>query len=163
MSDVSALDDIAARAIERLAARPSPTFASTAPATPIVSTSSRLQPGQVPTLAQLYSDGMPLECFDDVRANTLVLFPLRKPTHSAGGVVVTADEEKGTMATAAICYRVVGVGRDVPDPDSDSWIPCEAGDVVVVRNAMIEPLHPTLVPCSIARRHVLAKIKLADI
>jgi hypothetical protein len=78
--------------------------------------------------------------------------------------VTAVDEVKGTLGTACIAYVVAGVGviEAAADQHPQTWVGIEPGDVVVVRNAMLEPLHPDLEPLLIHRRHVLAKVRLRD-
>jgi hypothetical protein len=116
------------------------------------------------SLHELYSGGLPVGAFADVAPNTALLLPLRRPARSSGGIVTAVDEVKGTLGTACIAYVVAGVGTIQPAADQHpaTWTAVEPGDVVVVRNAMLEPLHPDLEPLSIHRRHILAVIRLRD-
>lgn len=113
---------------------------------------------------ELYSCGLPVGAFADVAPNTALLLPLRRPARSTGGIVTAVDEVKGTLGTACIAYVVAGIGVLQPSADQhpQTWVGIEPGDVVVVRNAMLEPLHPDLEPLLIHRRHVLAKVRLRD-
>lgn len=116
------------------------------------------------SLHELYACGLPVGAFDNIAPNTALLLPLRRPARSVGGIVTAVDEVKGTLGTACIGYIVVGVGAVVAAADQhpQTWCGIDTGDVVVVRNAMLEPLHPDLEPLSIHRRHILAVIRLRD-
>lgn len=113
---------------------------------------------------ELYSCGLPVGAFADIAPNTVLLLPLRRPARSTGGIVTTVDEVKGTIGTACIAYVVAGVGevKAADDQHPQTWLDVAPLDVVVVRNAMLEPLHPDLEPLSIHRRHILAKVRLRD-
>jgi hypothetical protein len=113
---------------------------------------------------ELYSGGLPVGAFGNIAPNTALLLPLRRPARSSGGIVTAVDEVKGTLGTACIAYVVAGVGVVQPAADQHpaTWTAVEPGDIVVVRNAMLEPLHPDLEPLSIHRRHILAVIRLRD-
>jgi hypothetical protein len=113
---------------------------------------------------ELYSGGLPIGAFASVAPNTALLLPLRRPARSTGGIVTAVDEVRGTLGTACVAYIVAGVGEVMAAADQhpQTWTPVDAGDVVVVRNAMLEPLHPDLEPLSIHRRHILAVIRLRD-
>lgn len=116
------------------------------------------------SLHDLYAKGKGLSAayIEDITPNTLLLLPLRRPGVSKGGVYTAVDEQKGTLGTNCIAYVVAGVGPTAAAADQhpQTWLPVEPGDVVVVRTAMLEPLHPDLEPLSIHRRHVLAKIRV---
>lgn len=115
------------------------------------------------TLHNLYAKGLSAADVDDVTPNTLLLLPLRRPAVSAGGVVTAVDEHKGTRGTNCIAYVVAGIGDEQASADQhpQTWLPVSLGDVVIVRTAMLEPLHPDQEPLSVHRRHVLAKVRLA--
>jgi hypothetical protein len=113
---------------------------------------------------ELYTNGLPIKAIDDLAPNTALLMPIRRPGKSGGGIVTVVDEVKGTLGTACIAYAVCGVGPVWPtnEDNPDAWLPVEDGDIVVVRTAFLEPLHPDLEPLAIRRRHILAKIRLRD-
>jgi hypothetical protein len=113
---------------------------------------------------ELYACGLPVGAFADIAPNTALLLPLRRPAKSTGGIVTAVDEVKGTLGTACVAYVVAGLGAEHASADQhpQTWTNVNPGDVVVVRNAMLEPLHPDLEPLSIHRRHILAVIRLRD-
>ena len=113
---------------------------------------------------ELYTNGLPVKAIDDLAPNTALLMPIRRPAKSSGGIVTAVDEVKGTLGTACIAYIVVGVSAVVETNEDKpaAWMPVEPGDVVVVRTAFLEPLHPDLEPLTIRRRHILSKIRLRD-
>ena len=113
---------------------------------------------------ELYTNGLPVKAIDDLAPNTALLMPIRRPAKSSGGIVTAVDEVKGTLGTACIAYIVVGVSAVVETNEDKpaAWMPVEPGDVVVVRTAFLEPLHPDLEPLTIRRRHILLKIRLRD-
>ena len=117
------------------------------------------------SLHELYAGGLPCGAIDDLQPNTLLLLPLRAPATSTGGIITTTDE-RGTLGTNCLAYVVVGVGVEVAsgsDHDPRLWVPVKPGDVVVVRTAMLEPLHIDLEPLAIHRRHVLSTIRIRDL
>lgn len=113
---------------------------------------------------ELYTNGLPVKAIDDLAPNIALLMPIRRPAKSSGGIVTAVDEVKGTLGTACIAYIVVGVSAVVETNEDKpaAWMPVEPGDVVVVRTAFLEPLHPDLEPLTIRRRHILSKIRLRD-
>lgn len=114
------------------------------------------------TVRELYHTGLHIDAVTACAPNTVILEPLRKPQTSAGGIVTVVDEHKGTLGVNCLAYRVLMVGDDriAGDIDPASFVDVVVGDVVVVRNGMLEPLHPNLEPLSIHRMHILAKINL---
>jgi hypothetical protein len=114
------------------------------------------------TIRELYRTGLHIDAVTACAPNTVILEPLRRPETSAGGIVEVVDANKGTLGVNCLAYRVLMVGSDrmAGDIDPASFVDVVVGDVVVVRNGMLEPLHPNLEPLSIHRMHVLAKINL---
>lgn len=114
------------------------------------------------TVRELYRTGLHIDAVTACAPNTVILEPLRRPETSAGGIVEVVDANKGTLGVNCLAYRVLMVGEDrvAGDIDPASFVDVCVGDVVVVRNGMLEPLHPNLEPLSIHRMHVLAKINL---
>ena len=116
------------------------------------------------TIRDLYHAGLDVRAVVGIQPNTAILMPIRRPSLSAGGVITVVDENKGTLGTNCLAYSVVSVGVEQASADQhpQTWLPIEVGDVVVVRNSMLEPLHPNLEPLSIHRMHVLALISLRE-
>ena len=117
------------------------------------------------SLRELYRGGLPIKAIDGLAPNTVLVMPLRKPETSTGGIVVSVDENKGTLGTNCLAYVVVGVGENVSDGrdlQPSMWLEVEPGDCVVLRNGMLEPLHPDLEPLAIHRMHLLARVRLRD-
>lgn len=113
---------------------------------------------------ELYANGLPVGAISYIAPNTALVLPIRKPSVSAGGIVGAVDENKATLGTNAIAYVVSGVGpvAAAADQHPQTWLQIEAGDVVVVRNAMLEALHPDLEPLSIHRRHILSIVRVRE-
>lgn len=112
----------------------------------------------VATVHEVYEYGLPLWCFTNGKPNTALVRPLRRPAKSAGGIITSVDEKRGTLGTNALCYLVLNIGDEVGD--IEDLMPIKSGDVVVLRNAMLEPLDDTLNTLSIHRSHVLAKVEV---
>ena len=113
---------------------------------------------------ELYTNGLPVKAIDDLAPNTALLMPIRRPAKSSGGIVTVVDEVKGTNGLACLAYIVVGVGSTAKagEDHPDAWLPIDPGDVVIVRQAFLEPLHNDLEPLLIRRRHILARVRLRD-
>jgi hypothetical protein len=133
-----------------------------APVTPDGHTPAALD-GAV-SIHEIYACGLPIGAFANIAPNTVLLLPLRRPAKSTGGIVTAVDEVKGTLGTACVAYVISGVGdvQASADQHPQTWVPVNPLDVVIVRNAMLEPLHPDLEPLSIHRRHILGVIRLRD-
>lgn len=88
--------------------------------------------------------------------NSIVVEPILPPRQSEGGIQLQQGDIPGT---AAIAYRVLQVG-----PASYEWpVNVGVGDVVIVRNAMLEPLHPAQDILVIEAKHVLARMLLPEV
>jgi hypothetical protein len=111
------------------------------------------------TVHEVYEHGLPLWCFTSGKPNTAMVRPIRRPAESAGGIITTTDAKRGTLGTNALCYVVLALGDEVgPDDVVDQWLHVAPGDVVVLRNAMLEPLDETLNTHLISRQHILSKV-----
>lgn len=111
------------------------------------------------TVHEIYEHGLPLWCFLDGKPNTAMVRPIRRPAESAGGIITSTDAKKGTLGTNALCYVVLALGDEVGPADVvDQWLRVQPGDVVVLRNAMLEPLDETLNTHLISRQHILSKV-----
>ena len=109
------------------------------------------------TVHEVYEHGLPLWCFLDGKPNCVLVRPLRRPAKSAGGIITAIDERRGTLGTNALCYLVLAV-NDTGYSGEAEFMPVSSGDVVVLRNAMLEPLDDTLNTLSIHRSHILTKV-----
>jgi hypothetical protein len=111
------------------------------------------------TVHEVYEHGLPLWCFTAGKPNTAMVRPIRRPAESAGGIITTTDAKRGTLGTNALCYVVLALGDEVgPDDVVDQWLHVAPSDVVVLRNAMLEPLDETLNTHLISRQHILSKV-----
>lgn len=146
-TDLAALDDLAARAEARLAARDQPVTTSTG----------------LPSLHDIYVAPIPVESFVSIAPNTVLLSPLKKPQRASQGGLITSARAEDTPPTGCVAYVVVGVADVVATPDAPTFLPVEPGDVVLVRNMVLEPLSPSQEPLSCHRSGVLAKIALSDV
>lgn len=116
------------------------------------------------SVRELYRCGLPIRALEAIKPNTAVLLPIKRPGLSDGGIITVVDENKGTLGTNCLAYLVAGVGEEVKTSDEHpaSWCAIEPGDIVVVRNQMLEPLHPDLEPLLIHRMHILSVVRLRD-
>lgn len=110
----------------------------------------------VATVHEVYAHGFPLWCFIDGKPNTALVRPIRRPDVSEGGIIVATDAKRGTLGTNAIAYLVLALGDEVGM--ADDCLRVSPGDVVILRNAMLEPLDDTLNTLSIGRMHILSKV-----
>ena len=115
------------------------------------------------TVHEIYKFGLPLWCFLDGKPNCALVRPIRRPEKSAGGIIEVIDEKRGTLGTNALVYLVLALGDEVETEEDhpDTYLNVKPGDVVVLRNAMLEPLDDTLNTLSIHRSHVLSKVDVS--
>lgn len=114
------------------------------------------------SIADLYRRGLPHDAICEVAPNVLILAPIRRPGVSEGGIITSTDERKGTLGTNCLAYFVLGRGAHAPVP-GEHWMVVRPGDVVVVNNASLEPLHNNLEPLVCHVRYAKAKLRLSDI
>lgn len=86
----------------------------------------------------------------------VIVSPVLPPSMSEGGLYV-GDAGK-IPGTAELAYRVERIAPG-------SWQPFDIrdGDVVVVRNAMLEPLHPAMHLLLIGSQHIIAKLHIPEV
>lgn len=113
------------------------------------------------TLGRIYKDGIAaadidviLPNFDDNRL--LLVEPVMPPATTKGGIIIPG-QSIDVPGTAAVLFRVVR--DDFGDHAADSV----QGEVVLLRNAMLEPLGPSMALLLIARRHVLATVLVPEV
>ena len=101
---------------------------------------------------RIYREGWQAQDIAKLKPGYVLLEPVRPdPTkETQGGIILAPRVVDSIPGVSAIYYRVVAVA-----PDVSEW---EAGDHVVVRNGMLEPIHPSqrLLLCD--ARHVLASV-----
>jgi hypothetical protein len=99
--------------------------------------------------------------FNDMRPGSLLLSPILPDADvkTKGGLYLPGQEIEKIPGTAALCYRVVACSGDVSS--GEVWNPLRigVGDVVVVRNAMLDPIDTTLTLALLDLKHVLLKVK----
>lgn len=101
---------------------------------------------------RIYREGWQPDDIAQLKAGYVLLEPIRPdPTkETQGGIILAPRVVDSIPGVAAIYYRIVAVAHDVAE-----W---KAGQQVVVRNGMLEPIHPSqrLLLCD--ARHVLAAV-----
>ncbi len=110
------------------------------------------------TIQRLYTRprSLTVEMLEAVAPNSIVVEPVLPPNQTASGIQLQQGDVPGT---AAIAFRVLQVGESTyPWPVS-----VDDGDIVVVRNAMLEPIHPAMDILVIEAKHVLAKLTLPEV
>lgn len=98
------------------------------------------------------------------KPNTLLLSPILPPDQSEGGIVMPGVV-KGIPGMTALVYRVEAVGPIVEGDRAHGGVnprTCivpEVGELVHVRNAMLDPAQPDclLLWCDV--QHVLARVR----
>lgn len=100
----------------------------------------------------LYASGFSpedIEPIEPVSSNAPVfVLPVRRPQASTGGLVMPDVVEQGQQQ--CLMYEVVG---------GHSLAPLEHGDVVILRNQMLEITHQKHGVLFISRAHIIAKVK----
>lgn len=78
------------------------------------------------------------------------------PATTKGGIIIPG-QSIDVPGTAAVLFRVV---RDEHAPLVDDDL---AGEVVLLRNAMLEPLGPSMQLLVISRRHIIATVQVPEV
>lgn len=107
-------------------------------------------------VACIYQHGWKDEDIRELRAGLVLVEPVRPPEKTLGGIDVSPALQK-MPGQACLLYRVIKVGP----PDTSNQEPLlaiEPGDVVVTRNAMLDPIHHNRNVLVIHHKHILAKV-----
>lgn len=103
-------------------------------------------------IERIYRRGLTVADIGSLPPDTYLVSPL-KPSGSSSGGIVLSHHIDDLPGTAAIAFRIEARADDLV---------YHVGDVVLVRNAMLEPLDPGMGLLLIASRHVIAKLKASD-
>lgn len=101
-------------------------------------------------VAKVYASGFDPDSLD-LAAGLVLVEPVRPPERTSAGIVVSLDTTR-TEGTRALMYRVVRLAPGLPDG-------VNVGDVVVLRNALLDPIHPSLDLLVIKREHIVAVVR----
>lgn len=102
------------------------------------------------TIARVYTEGFRAS---DIRlaAGLVLVSPVRPPERTEAGIVVSLATTR-IEGTRAILYRVEAIA----DGAEDGLL---VGDVVVLRNALLDPIHPDLEALVIRREHIVGVLR----
>jgi co-chaperonin GroES (HSP10) len=106
---------------------------------------------------RIYIEGWQLSDFVGVKEDMLIIEPLKPDAETAtkGGIILPGQEVGKIPGVAAFLYRVAAKG-----PDIEHWpLAPQVGDIVIVRNAMVDPLHVNQALLTVHRKHVLAIVR----
>jgi co-chaperonin GroES (HSP10) len=107
-------------------------------------------------IGRIYQNGFKAEDFLHLQPGLVVVTPVRPPSVTLGGIHTSVDWAK-MPAPRCVLHKVTVVGPQDESYDG-SKLDLAVGDVVVIRTAMAEPVHPELEPLLVHCRHVLAKV-----
>ena len=111
------------------------------------------------TVGRIYQTGFTADDFfpENLQPGLVLVEPVRPPSVTLGGIHTAVDWAQ-MPAPRCILHRVVKVGPDDASYDGPE-IALTVGDIVVIRTAMAEPIHPKLEPLLVHKRHVLARFE----
>lgn len=101
---------------------------------------------------RVYTEGFRPSDFDDMKPGNVVVEPVRPPGKSAGGVY-TGPAAENVPGTGCLFYRVVATSKEHPPGN----LKHEPGDVVVLRQAHLDPMNGSQTFLWIKSDHLLAK------
>ena len=104
--------------------------------------------------ARITVDGFRSTDLARLRPNVCVVEPVRPPKALASGLHL-AHSATELPGTACVLYRVVKAPLVVSHLASE-YVPVVDGDLVVLRNAMLDPIHPSLNLLVIDVKHITA-------
>ena len=107
---------------------------------------------------RIYSKGWLADDFVVLAPNSVIVSPVRAP--ESIGRIITSHVASSVPGSAHLMYRVEVVGP-VTDDTSHQWVVVKRSDIIVVRNQMLESLHPDGRMLTIERRHVRAIVHSA--
>ena len=106
-------------------------------------------------IGPIYQNGFKDEDFLELQPGLVVVVPVRPPSVTLGGIHTAVDWAE-MPAPRCVLHKVVCIGPE-DEKCNVSQLDVSVGDVVVIRTAMAEPVHPALEPLLVHRRHLLAK------
>lgn len=108
-------------------------------------------------IQRIYLSGWNIDDFAQVGHGLLILEPLKPDAEVAtrGGIVLPGQELGKIPGVAAFLFRVVARGERMFEAGT---LAVDVGDVVAVRNAMVDTLHVNQALCVVHEKHVLARI-----
>lgn len=98
--------------------------------------------------ARVYFSGFTAGDFVSLRPGLVLVEPVFPP--SAVGNIILAEQTKQVLGNACQIYRVLRA-PDVQAPDD---VKVKPGDIVSLRNAALEPIHPKQGQLVIAAKHI---------
>lgn len=127
--------------------------ASTLPDQPITPP----DPAQV-LVSRIAREGWKAEDFGQVRTNHLILQPVQGVARTASGIHLSGSTTE-VHGLAALAYKVMVIGPLTADVDQ-LVADLTVGDIISVRNAMLDGLSEKNDVAVIEARHVLAKLNV---
>lgn len=99
-------------------------------------------------IGRIYAEGYRPDDFrEQLNASLVIVRPLRPPEKI--GAIITTIATNNIKGTECLLYEVVR-------GDADNTV--NKGDVVILRNAMLDPLHPNLETLAVDRKHILERL-----
>ena len=98
--------------------------------------------------ARVYFSGFTASDFASLRPGLVLVEPVKPP--SVTGSIILAEQTKQVLGNACQIYRVLRA----PDAQSPDDVQVKAGDIVSLRNAALEPIHPAQGQFVIHARHI---------
>lgn len=89
-----------------------------------------------------------------LRADTVIVEPVRPPRQAEGTLIIGAAEKTDELPPQmCLVYRVLAVGPQTWGEDGED-LELEVGDEVALRNAALDPVHPSGSPLRIHAKHI---------
>lgn len=102
-------------------------------------------------IGRIYAEGYRPDDFrESLNRDLVILKPIRPPEKI--GAIITTVASNNIAGLQCLLYEVVR-------GDLDNTV--SRGDVVIVRNAMLDPLHPNQETVCIDRKHILERLHKA--
>lgn len=111
--------------------------------------------------ARIYGQGWAISDFAALKANQALVAPIMPPKKI--GSIEMPGKVRDIRKNEAVAFRVLKVSSALVDEPENGFrvetaLPLDAGDVVILRNAMLDPVHPDGEPLAIHRKHILARV-----
>jgi co-chaperonin GroES (HSP10) len=113
------------------------------------------------TVQRIYIEGWQPTDFSEMKPGLLLIAPIvpAPKSQTRGGIFVPEKEVDKIPGTAALMYGVVALDDKLVGDLDNNPMNVDVGDVVVVRNAMVDPIHPNTKTCVVDVKHVLTKVR----
>lgn len=102
---------------------------------------------------RVYTDGFRVGDFHEMRPGLVLVEPIKPPKQTAGGVLIPHTVAEDAPSTACLLFRVVATSKE----HAPGTLAHAVDDVVILRQAFLDPLNVKQTLLWIKSEHLLSK------